>query len=159
MPHIERTAFMKNRQKRHRGAALLVMVLITFILLSMLSAVAFNVAVMTKKTEIWQAEHRRQQMSILARSAVSAAAEAVSDDASMLSYTGGNTSAAIQIYEKDGKTKTALLTLSIPPTSSSVAMISATAETQGNENMQKVKITGHYDKNSKKIVGWERRDD
>lgn len=159
MPHRAAAQNTKHKYDKHEGAALLALVLVTFLLLAMLSAVAFNIAVMTKKTEIWQSGHRRQQMTLLARSAVDAAVEAVSNDTSMLSYTGSASSAKIQIYERDGKTKTALLTLAIPPTSSSIVMISATAETQGGEKAQKVRITGRYDKTLRKIVGWDRRDD
>ena len=78
--------------KKHRGAALLVVVLITFILLAILSSVAFSIAAQTKKTEVWQMTHKQNQMVILARSAVIAVSEAVSADGSMAETSGDSAS-------------------------------------------------------------------
>ena len=115
--------------KKHRGAALLVVVLITFILLAILSSVAFSIAAQTKKTEVWQMTHKQNQMVILARSAVIAVSEAVSADGSMAETSGD--SASIEL--KDGCDKIADLTLVISSDTPSTAQIYATAEADGKK--------------------------
>lgn len=58
---------------KRRGATLIVTVLISFILLSVLSLVAFNITVGTLRIEEWQTEHyEEQQLLFLARSGAAA---------------------------------------------------------------------------------------
>ena len=137
--------------KKHRGAALLVVVLITFILLAILSSVAFSIAAQTKKTEVWQMAHKQNQMAFLARSAVIAVSEAVTADGSMAETSGDSTS----IELKDGSDKIADLTLVISSDTPSTAQIYATAEADG----KKITIIGKYSKITHTITGWDRRDE
>ncbi len=137
--------------KKHRGAALLAVVLITFILLAILSSVAFSIAAQTKKTEVWQMAHKQNQMAFLARSAVIAVSEAVTADGSMAETSGDSTS----IKLKDGSDTIADLTLVISSDTPSTAQISATAEADG----KKITIIGKYSKTTHTITGWDRRDE
>lgn len=62
-----------SQPSKRRGAALIVTVLISFILLSVLSLVAFNITVGTLRIEGWQTEHyEEQQLLFLARSGAAA---------------------------------------------------------------------------------------
>ena len=70
---------------RSRGVALLVLVLVAFVLLSVLAAVVFGVAMQTSKIENWQADHNdRLRLSYLARSSANTVIEAISDDLASL---------------------------------------------------------------------------
>lgn len=137
--------------KKHTGAALLAVVLITFILLAILSSVAFSIAAQTKKTEVWQMTHKQNQMAFLARSAVIAVSEAVTANGSMAETSGDSTS----IELKDGSDKIADLTLVISSDTPSTAQIYATAEADG----KKITIIGKYSKITHTITGWDRRDE
>ena len=76
---------------KRRGAALIVTVLISFILLSVLSLVAFNITVGTLRIEEWQTEHyEEQQLLFLARSGAAALGSQLKD-----TYGKGNTDKAI----------------------------------------------------------------
>ncbi|MDO4561789.1 MAG: hypothetical protein Q4C86_12660 [bacterium] len=58
---------------KRRGAALIITVLISFILLSVLSLVAFNITVGALRVERWQTEHyEEQRLLFLARSGAAA---------------------------------------------------------------------------------------
>ena len=137
--------------KKHKGSTLLIFVLVAFIILAILSAVALRIAGQTKKTEIWQMNNKEQMLTELSRSAIQMTAEAVSADISILDDTTIYNPASVKI--KDDKTDVATVTITINAGVGNILNITAEAKTSDN---QKVKILGSYSRNTHKIVRWLR---
>lgn len=139
---------------RHNGSALLGTVLLAFILLAILSGIIFRMASQTKKIELWQMDDKRQQLTLVARSAVNIVAEYISDDADILqNIESDNPSSEITIKEKSGGAIIAKLTLAVSADAGSIVTITATAKTS-DDVAQKISITGRYNKDSHKIIRW-----
>lgn len=137
--------------RKHKGSTLLIFVLVAFIILAILSAVALRIAGQTKKTEIWQMNNKEQMLTELSRSAIQMTAEMVSADVSILDDTTIYNPASVTIT--DDKTDVATVTITINAGVGNIVNITAEAKTSDN---QKVKILGSYSRNTHKIVRWLR---
>ncbi len=125
---------------RRRGFALLGIVLIGFIVLSIVSAVAMNIAWQTVRVEAWQTENiQRRRLEAVARSAVNAVAETISEDngltrfGSAESVNTGVTSIATPIFLDPEKT---WLTLGVSGTGSSDYTITAVASPDSGKKLE-----------------------
>ncbi|MEG1911411.1 MAG: hypothetical protein RRY12_12835 [Cloacibacillus sp.] len=125
---------------RRRGFALLGIVLIGFIVLSIVSAVAMNIAWQTVRVEAWQTQNiQRRRLDAVARSAANAVAETISADKGLTrfgsaeSLKAGVTSLATQIFNDPEKT---WLTLGVSGTSSSDYAITAVASPDSGKKLE-----------------------
>lgn len=137
---------------KQKGFALLGMVVTTFIALALISAVMFAIASQTKKTEIWEMKYKRQQLSLLARSAINMTAEAIADDKLTDLTLNNPLQNPIQINDGQDKDNYLRLQLAVSGDFGSLVRIKATAKTTDDKTA--VIMTGIYDKDSQKIVRW-----
>lgn len=87
---------------RHRGVALLAIVLVGFVMLSIVSAIAINIAWRTSHVEGWQKAHvEKRQLNYMAISTAAAVIDAVSNDAHFSSVTSGEVTET-QTINQDG---------------------------------------------------------
>lgn len=124
------------------------MVVTVFIALALISAILFAIASQTKKTEIWEMKYKRQQLSLLARSAINMTAEAIAGD-KLTDLTLNNPSDWILVNDGDNKNR---LQLSVSSDYGSLVRVIAIAKTEDDKS--KVTLIGIYDRDSKKIVRW-----
>ena len=139
---------------KRRGAALIVTVLISFILLSVLSLVAFNITVGTLHIEEWQTEHyEEQQLLVLARSGAAALGSQLKD-----TYGKGNTDKAISKSGTMDVTDAARgfaasLDLAVSADAyASYMKIKVTARGAGGKS---VSATCRYGRDNGEIYGWD----
>ena len=69
---------MKHSIGKHKGSTLLIFVLVAFVVLALLSAVAVRITGQTKRVEMWQMASKKQMLTELTRSAIITIAEAIS---------------------------------------------------------------------------------
>lgn len=143
------------------GAALLVVVLIGFIVLTILSLVAFNIALSTMRVERWQADHyQEQQLCYLAKSGAIALAEemknrysgSVSDKTKTISKKG-----TLGVLTADGVTASLDFVVSADSTydaATANVLIKVTAYNSVFSNDKKIVATGSCTKDSSKIKVW-----
>ena len=80
-------ALRKISGSRHRGAALLIIVLIGFILLFIISGIAVSIAWKTMRVEGWQTQNiERRRLDYIARTAANLVVEEISNDKGVTSF-------------------------------------------------------------------------
>ena len=80
-------ALRKISGSRHRGAALLIIVLIGFILLFIISGIAVSIAWKTMRVEGWQTQNiERRRLYYIARTAANLVVEEISNDKGVTSF-------------------------------------------------------------------------
>lgn len=151
---------MKHSIGKHKGSKLLIFVLVAFVVLALLSAVAVRITGQTKRVEMWQMASKKQMLTELTRSAIITIAEAISADkeGTIVSKITPVAISANELNIKDGSTVIAKLR---PELQSSISgnIVNITITAADADDRQKVKITGSYNKATHKIVRWVRYDD
>lgn len=136
---------------KHRGAALIAVILVGFILLSCFSLVAFNIAVGTMRVEEWQTDnYHEQQLLFLARSAAVAVGGYLRDNPPGLSD-ALDKRGAVRIVEPE-RGLSASLDIMVSADVGSNVLISVTAS--GAED-KKASLTCLYNRVSGQIYGWD----
>ena len=151
---------MKHSIGKHKGSTLLIFVLVAFVVLALLSAVAVRITGQTKRVEMWQMASKKQMLTELTRSAIITIAEAISayKEGTIVSKITPVAISANELNIKHGSTVIAKLR---PELQSSISgnIVNITITAADADDRQKVKITGSYNKATHKIVRWVRYDD
>jgi len=127
----------KTSGPRHRGAALLIIVLIGFILLFIISGIAVSIAWKTMRVEGWQTQNiERRRLDYIARTAANLVVEEISNDKGVTSFDKSlNISDGISADKKlifDDPQKT-YLTLSIKGSNSYCTITSVVSADNGKK--------------------------
>lgn len=122
---------------RHRGAALLIIVLIGFILLFIISGIAISIAWETMRVEGWQTQNiERRRLDYIARTAANLVVEEISSDKGVTSFdnslkiSDGISADKKLIFDDPQKT---YLTLSIKGSSSYCTITSVVSADNGEK--------------------------
>lgn len=122
---------------RHRGAALLIIVLIGFILLFIISGIAVSIAWKTMRVEGWQTQNiERRRLDYIARTAANLVVEEISNDKGVTSFdnslkiSDGISADKKLIFDDPQKT---YLTLSIKGSSSYCTITSVVSADNGEK--------------------------
>ncbi len=137
---------------KRRGAALLSLVFVAFIILSIISVAVFNIAMQTSRVERWQIEHNEKlRLSYLAYSSANAVVEAISDDLASL---GASPSSPIN---KQGTTSVVddthamSLDIVISGDASPYLLVKTKAYNNGSQSLT---VTAKYNTTTNKVVLW-----
>ena len=150
---------LRCKLNKRQGAALLGIVLVSFILLTIFSLVAFNIAINTMKVENWQRGHfESQQMNYLARAAIIIAGKTLSDDmtAADMSKTV-NRVTCINIADKDKAFAASVDLLLSGDANAGYVNIKAAAYAplSAASNDTKSIMSAKFSKSSRKLFGWD----
>lgn len=134
--------------KRRQGFGLLILVLSTFVLLSILTIVIFSISMRTLNVEVWESKHYETlRLSCLARSAANAVVEAISDDVTVFipSNFPINRNATTNITSINPTTLNIVISGDVP------SRLNVKAMAANNKN-QSVTVTVRYNNTTKKII-------
>lgn len=154
----ERNRYMKIfKFHRHRGAALLNIVLISFVLFGILSAAAIVITMNTIKIETWQREHYEdQRLMYLSQSTAIATGTSIQKHLNSDNrYRAVNKSGKITAVDPEKKLNTEISVEISGEEDASFITIKVTAE---NQNGKKAFTTCYYNRETDGLFGWEVRD-
>lgn len=143
------------RLSKRPGAALLGTVLVSLIILSIFSAVAFNIAVNAMRVERWQSEHYQdQRLQYLARSGAIALAgavtKAVSDDGFLFNGTIDKHQEVKMTDTERGLAASVDFIMSADSGAADITLLVKAYDAKDNTR----KLQATYNKSSKKVTEW-----
>ncbi|MDO5116265.1 MAG: hypothetical protein Q4D58_09235 [Synergistaceae bacterium] len=139
---------------KRRGAALIVTVLVSFILLSALSVAAFNITVGTLRVEKWQVEHyEEQQLLFLARSGAAALGALLEEEYGRSGSGGVINKRGVMSVADAARGIAASLDMAVSADAGEGYMrISVTASGAGGKS---VAVSCRYGRDNAEVYGWD----